>query len=138
MIQWVFDFLQYGAIVKLPILFSSVVVLLMCLSAIAVNITDWLVAIWLYSKKGWFQFSYPNFRDKVVLMKYIHHIVNKDTGEIIYVNKKSLRKLKNENLIGWDYELNIYYFNNNVLLKVKDLTQPKTIIWDQIQYTNET
>lgn len=132
MIQWVLNFLQEGAIVKLPLLFSSLVVLVMCISTIIVNITDWLVAVWLYSQKGWVQFSYPNFSDKVVSLKYIHYIVSKETGEILYVNKKSIRKLKNKNLIAWDYELRCYYFNNKEISKVKELTQPKIILWDQI------
>jgi hypothetical protein len=131
MIHWIFDYLQEGAIVKLPLLFSSLVVLLLCIWTITTIIIDHSVAIWLYSQNGWFQLSYPNFRDKVVAIKYIHYVVNRDTGEIIHVNKKSLRRLKNENLIGWDYEINCYYFNNTVLSEVKELTKPKIIIWDQ-------
>jgi len=130
MIQWFYEYLEEGTFIKIIILFSTFSVFIICLSAITVNILDWLVSIWLYSKNGWFQLNYPNFSDKVISIKYSHFVVNIDTGEIFYVTQKTLKKLKNENIVGWDYELCKYYFKNQYIFRVKELVKPKIIIWN--------
>lgn len=131
MIQWILDYLTQGTIIKVPIFFSALVIFILCLLSLCKNFVNWLIVIILYAQDGWFQLTYPNFNDKIINIKYIHYVVNIDTGEIVYVNKKSLKKLKNNKLLGWNYELSCYYFTNSQFFEVKHLTRPKIIIWNK-------
>jgi len=131
-IQWLTDYLSYSAAIKIPFIVASMYIFVICMGSIMVNINDWFISIWVYSQKGWFQLTYPNFSDKVVCIKYSHYIVNRGTGEILYINKKIFKKLKKRNLIVWDHEIKNYCFHNESLSEVKDLSQPHIIIWDKL------
>jgi len=131
MFNWLADYLSYNWWIKLPFVISAMVIFFICVHTIIVNTLDWLVSIYLYYKTGWFQLSYPNFKDKVVRVKYTHFIVNNKTGEIFYMDHKNLKRLKKKKLIIWDGSISNYFFQNENLTKIKDLIRPHIIIWDK-------
>lgn len=99
-------------------------ILSLCLITITFNLVEWITQVYKYSKMGWFQYKYPNLDDRIIKMKYTIYIVDNITGEIFYIDKKMLNKLKRKDLIRWDYDINFYVFHNNDINEVRNIVTP--------------
>lgn len=102
-------------------------VLILTTFSIFINFFDWIKTIYSYSKLGWFQFSYPDYEEKIIRMKYEVYIVGYPSGEIIYVDRSLLKKLKRKKLIKWSNAIGYYAFSDQHLEKIKlmkEMMQP--------------
>jgi hypothetical protein len=99
-------------------------VLILTLYSLGINICDWIIKVIAYAKLGWLQFSYPDFNEKILKIKYDIYVVGFPSGEIFYVDKKKINKLKRKELIKWDSEYLCYVFEDEDIEEIKKIASP--------------
>ena len=128
--------LQNVTIPEIIMIFICSCVFLITIASLITNFIDWVVSVYLYSKSGWFQFNYPNFKDVVVKIKYTHYILGEITGEIFYIDGKRLKKLKRKKLVHWGGDMCCYIFRDEDVENVKDVIRPLIILHNSSNKSN--
>lgn len=109
---------------RMIILGVCLLIFMISTTALLINVIEWSTSIYIFAKRGWLQFTYPDLTDRVSKIKYSLFIICHNTGEIYYIDKKRLKKLKRHNLIEWDDELCKYIFDDKDTDKIRNLIQP--------------
>ena len=102
------------------------------LFSISINIPFW-ISEFKFSRK------LNKSREKTIRIRYEIYVVGFPSGEIFYVNKKKLNKLKRKNLICWNNSIGCYVFSDNQVEDVKKQIEP-IIIYESTRkssYYNE-
>lgn len=122
--EWLYDMIGPLTIPKTIMIVICMGVVILTLVSILINFIDWIVKVYTYTKMGWFQFSYPDFSYKIRHIKYDIYIVGYPSGEIFYVDKKKLNRLKRKELVHWSHEVGTYVFADEDVEEVKKSIRP--------------
>jgi hypothetical protein len=68
-------------------------------------------------------------KEKIILIKFDIYIVGYPSGEILYVDKKRINRLKEKKLIEWDNEISRYTFKDKNIERIKKLINPLIMIY---------
>jgi hypothetical protein len=127
MIDWLYNIIGELTIIKTIMLVICLGVGILTIISLMVNLLDWLVNMYISFKDGWFQFSYIDLKDKIYRIKYDIYVVGYPSGEIFYVDKKRLSKLRRKGLVSWSNEIGGYVFGDKDVNKVKEVVSPLVI-----------
>jgi len=105
-------------------------ILFMTFLSIGINIKDWIINVYRYSKMGWFQLGYPNYKEKIIKLKFEVYIVGIPTGEVFYVNRKNIKKLKRLYLISWHNGIGCYTFDDEFTDEIKRIISPLVVRYE--------
>lgn len=85
-------------------------------------------------------YTYNKKRRKVktFLIKYDTYIVGEPSGEIFYVDKKRINKLKKYNLIAWSNEIGRYLFKDDKVEEIKKTISPMILNYFSDNVIKET
>jgi hypothetical protein len=135
MLNWLFRIIGEPTILKFVMILVCSSVIYLTVASLIINFIDWVQNIYYSTKLGWFQLSYPNYKDKIVKMKFDIYIVGYPSGEVFYVDRKRILKLKDKRLIEWDSEISRYIFKDRKVEMVKKVISPMIVNYIP-RYTN--
>lgn len=96
-------------------------VLFLTVFSIGINVKDWIVNVYRYAKMGWFQFKYPDYRERIIRLKYEIYVVGIPTGEVFYVNRQNIKKLKRRGIISWQNSIGCYVFDDDDIEEIENI-----------------
>jgi len=135
-IDFLYDLFYGITIIQAIMFFVCGSVLFLTLFSIVINFVDWLTQIIAYAKLGWLQFKYPDFDEKILRVKFDIYVVGFPSGEIFYVNRRKLNKLKRKDLVKWDIEYLCYTFEDENSEKVQKIVSPIIVFRYEKNYYN--
>jgi hypothetical protein len=115
-------------VAKMIMLVIAGFVFVLTMMSIGINIWDLVVNIYRYSKMGWFQFAYPNYKEKIIKLKFEIYIVGIPSGEIFYIDRDDLKRLKRKSLVNWHNGIGYYTFDDENVEKIKKEISPLIFI----------
>lgn len=123
MINIIENFIYSLNIIQIIGLSITMFISILCFHTLIYNLICWIKSIYHFYKMGWFQLSFPDFKDQILTLKFEHYVVDIETGEIFYIDNKIFKELKNENLIDWDSEIRNYSIelNDEILKKLTNI-----------------
>jgi len=124
MLDWLYNVIGEITLPKAIIYTISLSVLFLTLISLGINFLDWLVNIYTYTRLGWFQLGYPDYEETIIKVRYEIYVVGFPSGEIFYVDRSKLRKLKRKKLIKWSNAVGCYCYDDNDVETIKKAIKP--------------
>jgi hypothetical protein len=119
MIDWILDIYRQPTILEMFMFLICFSVSYLTIAALFINFIIWISETYKKVKDIILQVGV-----KTIHLKYDIYVVSYPSGEIFYVDKKRIRKLREKELIRWNNDLGRYVFEDKDTKKVKKVIKP--------------